>query len=116
MRVGDFGIAKPLELGDGALTATGITLGTPRYVSPEQALGEKIDFRSDIYSVGVLLWETLTGQPPFTDSNPMKLIKRHLVENLPSLSAGGVHASLALEQLLRGMTAKGPRRSLRFLR
>lgn len=107
-RVGDFGIAKPLDLGDGVLTASGVSLGTPRYVSPEQASGEPIDFRSDMYSLGVVFWEMLVGYPPFRDAQPLQLLKRHLTEELPALEEAGVDASEAAQALLDRMTAKEP--------
>jgi len=76
----DFGIAKldaddPAKL---AATATGVTLGTPQYMSPEQARAAKIDARSDIYQLGLALYEMLVGDPPFDDRNPVKLMGMHL--------------------------------------
>ncbi len=76
----DFGIAK-LEADDPAklaATATGMTLGTPQYMSPEQARADVIDARSDIYQVGLLLYEMLVGDPPFSDRNPVQLMSKHL--------------------------------------
>ncbi len=76
----DFGIAKlhrddPARL---AATAKGMTLGTPQYMSPEQVTGDVIDARSDVYQVGVLLYEMLTGEPPFLHSNPVSNMAMHL--------------------------------------
>jgi serine/threonine-protein kinase len=78
----DFGIAR-LVHDTGAnqkLTATGLSLGTAAYMSPEQAAGEKVDTRSDIYSLACLLYELLAGEPPFTGPNPMAIIARHTME------------------------------------
>jgi serine/threonine protein kinase len=112
VRVGDFGIAKPLEMAAGHYTASGVTLGTPLYLAPEQALGEDLDFRADMYSLGIVLWETLVGHPPFEDTNSMQLIKRHLIEAIPTLTSAGFAASPTLENLVQKMTAK--ERSNRF--
>jgi len=79
----DFGIAKVLESNNRLtqdLTQAGDVLGTPLYMSPEQCLGFQLDARSDIYSFGALMCETLTGRPPFTGDNPMQVIARHLNE------------------------------------
>jgi len=75
--VTDFGIARAVTEGDSRLTATGIAIGTPTYMSPEQAAGERtIDGRSDLYSLGVLGYQMLTGEPPFTaNSTPAILVK-----------------------------------------
>jgi len=87
----DFGIAKSVY-GDvqstQALTRTEDTFGSPLYMSPEQILGEEVTERSDIYSLGCVLCEMLTGKPPFTEKNPVKLLVQHLTEipDLPGLS------------------------------
>lgn len=78
--VTDFGIARAMEAG-ARLTVTGIAVGTPTYMSPEQAVGEReIDGRSDIYSLGVLAYQMLTGRVPFTGSNSMALLLKHVTE------------------------------------
>jgi serine/threonine protein kinase len=79
--VTDFGIARAMEAG-ARLTATGIAVGTPTYMSPEQAVGEReIDGRSDIYSLGVLAYQMLTGRVPFTGGNSMALLLKHVTES-----------------------------------
>src|SRR5262249_52488543 len=68
VKIIDFGIAKiseQINTDDSTLTATGMLVGTPRYMSPEQCLGEELDARSDIYSFGVIVYEMLAGRPPF---------------------------------------------------
>jgi len=78
--VTDFGIARAME-GGTRLTATGIAVGTPTYMSPEQAEGDReIDGRSDIYSLGVVAYQMLTGRVPFTGGNSMALLLKHLTE------------------------------------
>jgi eukaryotic-like serine/threonine-protein kinase len=80
-RVADFGIARALESAGGEkLTQTGTAIGTPTYMSPEQAGGGPVDGRSDIYSLGCVLYEMLAGEPPFTGPTPQAVIARRLVE------------------------------------
>ncbi len=84
--VADFGIAKALQSASSQkLTETGIAMGTPHYMSPEQSLGGELDGRSDIYSLGCVLYELLAGQPPFDGPNAMAVIARHSLEQVPSL-------------------------------
>ncbi|MCF8051858.1 MAG: protein kinase [Desulfobacterales bacterium] len=78
----DFGIAKLVEVTTN-LTATGGILGTPTYVSPEQGMGEKIDHRSDIYSLGVVLYQMVTGDVPYKADTPMAVIFQHIHAPLP---------------------------------
>jgi serine/threonine-protein kinase len=78
----DFGIARLLEQEQGAgLTAIGLTLGTPDYMSPEQAMAEPLDGRSDLYSLGVVLYHTLTGRLPFAATNPNALVAAMLTKD-----------------------------------
>jgi serine/threonine-protein kinase len=88
VKVLDFGIAKLNEPGSGGpgLTQAGIVCGTPGYMSPEQVRGEELDPRSDIYAVGVILYEMLTGVLPFESDTPMGLVTKHLVEDPPPIA------------------------------
>ncbi len=83
-KVLDFGLAKVTERemrpGSLILTQEGMVFGTPEFMSPEQARGEKLDGRSDIYSLGVIMYELLTGKLPFDASQPMEFIQRHIKE------------------------------------
>jgi serine/threonine protein kinase len=80
----DFGIAKVEgDPGSGGLTNTGQVMGTPEYMSPEQCRGEKIDFRSDIYALGVVLYEIFTGQVPFRGDTPVATIFKHIQDPVP---------------------------------
>nr|BBH91822.1 hypothetical protein KTA_00210 [Thermogemmatispora argillosa] len=103
----DFGIAKILE-GTTQLTRAGVGIGTPQYMSPEQSTGQAVDQRSDIYSLGIVFFECLTGRVPFTAENPVSVTLKHLQEPLPVdlLRQAGVPA--AIEQVVVKMTAKAP--------
>ncbi|HEY9228241.1 MAG TPA: protein kinase [Gemmatimonadaceae bacterium] len=85
--VADFGIARAVspEGGGQKLTATGMSMGTPYYMSPEQAAGEIVGPTADLYSVGCMLYEMLAGEPPFTGKNAMQIMARHAMEQVPSI-------------------------------
>jgi len=78
----DFGLAKVLE-GSSDLTVSGVVMGTPLYMAPEQSVGNQVDGRADIYATGVILYEMVTGQPPFQAETPMAIVLAHLHEPLP---------------------------------
>lgn len=80
----DFGIARALD-STSQMTRSGISVGTPYYMSPEQCTAEKVDGRSDIYSLGVVLFEILTGQRPYKADNPMGVALKHIQEPVPQL-------------------------------
>jgi serine/threonine-protein kinase PpkA len=80
----DFGIARVLEA-TSEITRTGTSLGTPRYMSPEQLNAKRVDGRSDIYSLGVVLYEMLSGAPPFKGSHTMSVVLKHISEPIPKL-------------------------------
>ncbi len=84
--VADFGIARAVEeAGEDKLTQSGMAIGTPLYMSPEQATGvERLDGRSDIYSLGCMLYELLTGEPPYQGATPIALLAKHSMEAIPS--------------------------------
>ncbi|PRQ07291.1 serine/threonine-protein kinase [Enhygromyxa salina] len=82
----DFGIAKLLdERGTEKLTRQGIVFGTPRYMSPEQAAGGKVDARTDLYAAGLIFYEMLAGRPPFTSDDPAQLLRMQIMEVPPPL-------------------------------
>jgi FixJ family two-component response regulator len=95
----DFGLAKQMRL-HAAITGTGQIFGTPYYMSPEQGHAEPTDERSDLYSLGCILFEMLTGDRPFTASSPMGVIYRHAHAPRPRLSRALTHFQPLLDRLL----------------
>jgi serine/threonine protein kinase len=89
LKIVDFGIARVNQSGHGAQsqTATGVIIGTPFYMSPEQCRGERVDERSDIYSFGCTLFEALTGEPPFRGGNAFQTFMMHQTDTAPTLTS-----------------------------
>jgi serine/threonine-protein kinase len=81
IKVMDFGIARAVSDAQATMTQTAQVIGTAQYLSPEQARGERVDHRSDLYSVGCLLYELLAGRPPFTGDSPVAIAYQHVREN-----------------------------------
>jgi eukaryotic-like serine/threonine-protein kinase len=81
IKVMDFGIARAMSDAQATMTQTAQVIGTAQYLSPEQARGERVDARSDLYSAGCLLYELLTGRPPFTGDSPVAIAYQHVREN-----------------------------------
>lgn len=106
----DFGIARAVDdaAGTDRLTATGVTLGTAHYMSPEQAASDRVDGRSDIYSLGCVLYEMLAGQPPFSGGSAKSVIARHLADPVPSLYTVRTSVAPRLEELIGKAMAKSP--------
>ena len=87
VKVIDFGIAKPIEQGDdGGLTRTGFTVGTPKYMSPEQVLNKGVEGRSDLYSLGVILYQCLSGELPLSGASPVETMMAHVQQEPAALS------------------------------
>jgi len=106
----DFGIARAVSAAaNDALTQTGISLGTPSYMSPEQALAmPNVDARTDIYALGCMLYEMLAGDPPFTGSNPQRVIAQHASSDVPSVRLARPVVPEAVERILERALAKSP--------
>src|SRR4051812_6712427 len=103
-KVTDFGIARSLD--EEGLTADGRVLGTTDYVSPEQALGHAVNGQSDLYSLGVVLFEMLTGDVPFHGENQVSVAMKHVREDLPDVQARRPEVSAMLASVLDRMTDK----------
>jgi eukaryotic-like serine/threonine-protein kinase len=107
--VADFGIARALGAAAGeALTQTGLTVGTPAYMSPEQAAGEAADVRSDLYSLGCVLYELLAGVPPFTGPTAQAITFRRFTEPAPAVRAGRPDVSLELDRIVARTLERDP--------
>ena len=104
----DFGIAKIVE-GNAQFTVTGNFIGTPQYASPEQGLGQTLDGRSDIYSLGVILYEMATGKQPFDAETPIAVMVKHVHEPLPLPRTLNPAIPASLEKVLVKALAKDPR-------
>ena len=108
VKVTDFGIAKASEGLGADLTRTGTVLGTPKYLSPEQIRGEEPDARADLYSLGVVLFEMLTGDPPYSGSTDMATALAHLNDRIPRLSTRIRALPPGLDRLVTDLLAKEP--------
>lgn len=103
----DFGIARLLE-GNSKFTQTDAIMGTPAYISPEQAQGQRADQRADIYALGIILYEMLTGQVPYTADTPLAVIFKHVSEPLPLPSSLKTDVAPDIERVLLKALAKNP--------
>jgi DNA-binding response OmpR family regulator len=97
----DFGLARGVD-GASNATRTGVLRGSPYYMSPEQALGETLDGRTDLYSLGILFYEMITGRKPYTGSSAIDVLQQHVTAPVPQLPHSYVH----LQALLEGLIAK----------
>ena len=108
VKVVDFGIARVEEPGT-RLTTTGIGLGTPSYLSPEVCLSQDVDQRSDIFSLGVVLFEMLTGDTPFKSDSPFELMTKVVEARIPDIKALNPNVDDGVKRILAKMIAKRPR-------
>ncbi|MGP4109539.1 protein kinase domain-containing protein [Streptomyces sp. 4N509B] len=108
VKVMDFGIARALHGVAQTMTATGMVMGTPQYLSPEQALGKTVDTRSDLYAVGCMLYELLALRPPFVGETPLSVVYQH-VQDMPRVpSEHNPDAPPELDGLVMRSLAKDP--------
>lgn len=108
VKVMDFGIARAMDDIGATMTSTWNVIGTAQYLSPEQATGETADLRSDIYSVGCLLFELVTGKPPFTGDTPVAIAYQHVSSQLPSPSSINPELDINIEKIIEVALAKNP--------
>src|SRR3954470_17585777 len=108
VKVMDFGIARALTGATSTMTQTAAVVGTAQYLSPEQARGEHVDQRSDIYSTGGLLYELLTGRPPFVGDSPVAVAYQHVREDAVPLSRLNSDVSPAIDAIVLKSMAKNP--------
>jgi len=108
VKVMDFGIARAVADAGATVTATAAVIGTAQYLSPEQARGENVDARSDVYSTGCLLYELLTGHPPFTGDSPVAVAYQHVRETARPPSSANPDVSQALDAIVMKALAKNP--------
>ncbi|MFI1157142.1 protein kinase [Streptomyces sioyaensis] len=108
VKVMDFGIARAMQSGVTSMTQTGMVVGTPQYLSPEQALGRGVDARSDLYSVGIMLFELLTGQLPFDADSPLAIAYAHVQEEPPVPSSINSSLPAAVDALVARALKKNP--------
>jgi eukaryotic-like serine/threonine-protein kinase len=106
--IADFGIAHMAGPGMEKLTDSGMALGTVTYMSPEQAAGGNVDGRSDVYSLGCVLYEMLAGHPPFIGANPQAVIARHMTDPAPPLCSIRPTVTPAIEKAIHKAMAKAP--------
>jgi hypothetical protein len=110
VKIADFGIAKATDETGTLLTVTGTTIGTPTYMAPEQAMGGTVGPYTDLYAVGIIAFELLSGRPPFdTSGTPMAVLLRHVNEEPMSLSVVRPSADPRLADWIAGLLATDPR-------
>ena len=108
VKVMDFGIARAMDDIGATMTSTWNVVGTAQYLSPEQATGEAADLRSDIYSVGCLLYELVSGQPPFTGDTPVAIAYQHVSSDFPLPSAINPNLDSNIDKIITVALAKNP--------
>lgn len=108
IKVMDFGIARAMQSGVTSMTQTGMVVGTPQYLSPEQALGRGVDARSDLYSVGIMLFQLLTGRLPFDADSPLAIAYAHVQEEPVAPSSINRSVTPAVDALVARALKKNP--------
>ncbi|MFE2555595.1 protein kinase [Streptomyces sp. NPDC059352] len=108
VKVMDFGIARAMQSGVTSMTQTGMVVGTPQYLSPEQALGRAVDARSDLYSVGIMLFQLLTGRLPFDADSPLAIAYAHVQEEPVAPSSVNRAVTPAMDALVARALRKNP--------
>jgi serine/threonine protein kinase len=105
----DFGIARSIESGNQSLTRTGAVIGSPMYMSPEQCMGKQPDLRSDLYSIGCMMYEVVSGKPPFDYDETAGLLRAHVMDEVPSLKKAALFkVSRRLIRVIQSALVKDP--------
>ena len=100
LKIVDFGVAAAASSGDTQLTKTGYVIGSPKYMAPEQILGKKVDERADSYSLGVILYEMLCGNPPYSRGDHMSVMYQHVQGKAPSVAEANENISPELSEIV----------------
>jgi len=108
VRLVDFGLASATQMGKSRLTQSGMLVGTPEYISPEQIRGTPLDERADLYSLGVVLYEALSGKAPFQGATPVNVLFQHLETEVPPLSSVAPLVPQDLSDLIMQTMAREP--------
>jgi eukaryotic-like serine/threonine-protein kinase len=108
IKVADFGIARPVSETTGTVTLAGTVMGTPQYLSPEQGRGDTVDVRSDIYSVGCMLFELVVGEPPFSGDSALSIVVQHISDAPAPPSATNADISGDIDSIVLKSLAKDP--------
>ncbi len=110
VKVVDFGLASATSQNDARLTRTGLLVGTPTYMAPEQARGHGIDSRTDVYSLGVMMYEMFSGRPPYTGDDPMAILFQHVEGNATPLQEKNPEVPERLARVIAKAMAADPER------
>ena len=108
LKIADFGLAKPLDGGDPRITQDGVVMGSPLYMSPEQARSEEVDHRADMYSLGCAFHHVLAGAPPYDAPSPLAVIAKHLSSPVPELKTLRPDVPPAFAAVIERLMAKKP--------
>lgn len=108
LKIADFGVAKPVGGNDSKITRDGAVVGSPLYMAPEQAKGDEVDHRADMYSVGCTFFHLVSGRPPFDAKTPVAVISKHLTEAPPKVASVAPDVPKPLAALIERLMAKAP--------
>ena len=106
IKIVDFGVAKPLNDEDSKITHYGMILGSPHYMAPEQAMGDEVDFRADMYAIGCTFFHLLSGQLPFDGNNAFAIANKHVNVPFPSLQEIAPHLPYSLVRIIERLCSK----------
>ena len=106
IKIADFGVAKPIGGTDSKITQEGAIVGSPLYMAPEQARGEEVDHRADMYSMGCTFYHLLSGKPPFDGPTPIAVVAKHLTTPAPPLGEARAKVPSKLVAIIERLMAK----------